>query len=151
LARQLDIPLEDLRAATIPSERGPASQGRPIVHFEGRQQTPGFSVRRALAGKHVLLIGVTGFIGKVWLANTLMELPKIGKIYLLIRRQKSNPAVRRFEKIVEESPVFDPLFEKYGLELGAYLREKVEVVEGDVTLAELGLDPEVARRLKGNL
>jgi long-chain acyl-CoA synthetase len=58
-----------------------------------------------------MLIGVTGFIGKVWLANTLMELPEIGRIYLLIRRQKSNPAQRRFEKIVEESPVFDPLFE----------------------------------------
>ena len=77
-----------------------------------------FSVRRALAGKHVMLIGVTGFIGKVWLANTLMELPEIGRIYLLIRRQKSNPAQRRFEKIVEESPVFDPLFEKYGAGLG---------------------------------
>ena len=45
-----------------------------------------------------MLIGVTGFIGKVWLANTLMELPKIGRIYLLIRRQKSNPAERRFRK-----------------------------------------------------
>jgi hypothetical protein len=65
---------------------------RPIVHFEGQRQQAGFSVRRALAGKHVMLIGVTGFIGKVWLANTLMELPKIGRIYLLIRRQKSNPA-----------------------------------------------------------
>jgi len=52
---------------------------------------PGFSVRRALADKQVMLIGVTGFIGKVWLANTLMELPKIGRIYLLVRRQKSNP------------------------------------------------------------
>ena len=61
-----------------------------------------------------MLIGVTGFIGKVWLANTLLDLPDVGKIYLLIRRQKSNPAERRFEKMVEESPVFDPLFERYG-------------------------------------
>ena len=36
------------------------------------------SVRAAFRGKHVLLIGVTGFIGKVWLANTLMDLPEIG-------------------------------------------------------------------------
>ncbi len=64
-----------------------------------------------------MLIGVTGFIGKVWLVNTLMELPEIGRIYLLIRRQKSNPAVRRFEKLVEESPVFDPLYARYGAEL----------------------------------
>jgi thioester reductase-like protein/phosphoserine phosphatase len=151
LARQLDILVEELRAAVIGSGRESPVQERPIVHFEGRQQAAGFSVRRALAGKHVMLIGVTGFIGKVWLANTLTELPEIGRIYLLIRRQKSNPAQRRFEKIVEESPVFDPLFEKYGAGFGDYLREKVEVVEGDVTQAGLGLDAEVARRLQRNL
>jgi len=151
LARQLDITLDELRAATIAAERGPAAQERPIVLFEGQRQGAGFSVRRALAGKNVMLIGVTGFIGKVWLANTLMELPKIGRIYLLIRRQKSNPAQRRFEKMVEESPVFDPLFERYGTGLGEYLRDKVEVVEGDVTQAGLGLDAETARRLQRNL
>ena len=151
LARQLDIALEDLKAAVIISGREGAAQERPIVHFEGREQAAGFSVRRALEGKNVMLIGVTGFIGKVWLANTLMDLPKIGRIYLLIRRQKSNPAQRRFEKMVEESPVFDPLFEEYGLEFGAYLRDKVEVVEGDVTLAGLGLDAELARQLQRNL
>jgi long-chain acyl-CoA synthetase len=151
LARQLDITLEELRAAIIGSGRESVAYEHPIVHFEGRQQAPGFSVRRALAGKHVMLIGVTGFIGKVWLANTLMELPKIGRIYLLIRRQKSNPAQRRFEKIVEESPVFDPLFEKYGAGLAEYLREKVEVVEGDVTRPGLGLDPDIGRRLQKNL
>ncbi len=151
LARQLDITVDELRAAAIGSEREPVVGEHPIVHFEGQTQTTGFSVRRALAGKHVMLIGVTGFIGKVWLANTLLELPKIGRIYLLIRRQKSNPAQQRFEKIVEESPVFDPLFEKYGAGLAEYLRDKVEVVEGDVTRAGLGLDAEVAGRLQRNL
>jgi thioester reductase-like protein len=151
LARQLDITVEQLRAAAIGAGRESIAVERPIVHFEGQRQAAGFSVRRALAGKHVMLIGVTGFIGKVWLANTLIELPKIGRIYLLIRRQKSNPALRRFEKMVEESPVFDPLFEKYGAGFGEYLRDKVEVVEGDVTQADLGLDEEVARRLQKNL
>src|SRR5256885_10527438 len=47
------------------------------------------SVRRALAGKHVMLIGVTGFIGKVWLGTTLMDLPDIGKIYLLVDRKST--------------------------------------------------------------
>ena len=102
-------------------------------------------------GKHVMLIGVTGFIGKVWLVNTLMELPDIGRIYLLIRRQKSNPAMRRFEKLVEESPVFDPLYERYGSELARFLRERVEVVEGDVCQPGLGLAPELAQSLQKNL
>jgi len=151
LARQLDITVEQLRSAVISSSREVAARPHPIVHFEGLRQAPGFSVRRALAGKHVLLIGVTGFIGKVWLANTLMELPEIGRIYLLIRRQKSTPAQRRLEKIVEESPVFDPLFEKHGPGFADYLRDKVEVVEGDVTKPGLGLNAEAARRLQRNL
>jgi thioester reductase-like protein len=151
LARQLEISVEELRAAVIPSERQAWAPVRPIVHFDGRTQAQGFSVRRAFAGKHVMLIGVTGFIGKVWLANTLLDLPGVERIYLLIRRQKSNPAQRRFEKMVEDSPVFDPLFDMHGDRFGDLLREKVEVVEGDVTQPGLGLAPEDARRLQKHL
>jgi hypothetical protein len=151
LARHLDIPLEALRAAVVPAERKPIVPIRPVVHFDGHRQASGFSVRRAFAGKQVMLIGVTGFIGKVWLANTLLELPDVKRVYLLIRRQKSNPGERRFEKLIEDSPVFDPLFERHGDNLPDFLREKVEVVEGDVTQAGLGLSPETARFLQQNL
>jgi long-chain acyl-CoA synthetase len=98
-----------------------------------------------------MLVGVTGFIGKVWLVNTLLELPQVQKIHLLIRRQKSNPAQERFEKMVAESPVFDPLFERHGADTAKFLAERVEVVEGDVTQAGLGIDPEMAARLHKDL
>jgi len=76
---------------------------------------------------------------------------EIGKLYLLIRRQKSSPAQARFEKMMESSPVFDPLFEKYGDRLGALLAEKVEVVEGDVSQPNVGMDRETAARLGKDL
>src|SRR5258708_36156098 len=98
-----------------------------------------------------MLIGVTGFIGKVWLANTLMDLPEIGKLYLLIRRQKSSPAHKRFEKMIEGSPVFDPLFDKYGDRLGSLLAEKIEVVEGDVSQPGVGLGSETVEGLRQDL
>ena len=151
LARHLDISLEELRSAVVPAERQIDPPRPPIVHFEGQRQAQGFSVRRAFADKHVMLIGVTGFIGKVWLANTLLDLPDVKRIYLLIRRQKSNPAERRFEKMIEDSPVFDPLFERYGDGLPDFLREKIEVVEGDVTQPGLGLTESTARSLQKNL
>jgi len=151
LARHLDISLEALRSAVTPAERPAGVPERPIVHFDGEKATGSISVRHAFAGKHVMLIGVTGFIGKVWLANTLLDLPETKRIYLLIRRQKSNPAERRFEKMLEDSPVFDPLFERYGDGLSEFLRETIEVVEGDVTEPGLGLDAETARRLQKNL
>jgi thioester reductase-like protein len=151
LARHLDISLEELRAAVVPAQRPLTTPPQPVVHFEGSRQAQGFSVRRAFAGKQVMLIGVTGFIGKVWLANTLLELSDVKRVYLLIRRQKSNPAERRFEKIIEDSPVFDPLFERYGDHLPDFLRDKIEVVEGDVTQPGLGLNDEIARNLQKNL
>ena len=143
--------LKALAGAIVGVERAAPVRVRPIVYFEEPRHPGPFSVRKALAGKSVMLIGVTGFIGKVWLANTLLDLPEIGKLYLLVRRQKSNPAQKRFEKIMEESPVFDPLFEKYGDRLGTLLAEKVEVVEGDVSQPGLGLEPEAAERLKKSL
>jgi thioester reductase-like protein len=151
LARHLDISFEELRGAISPAARENIAPPQPIVHFEGTRQPQGFSVRKSFAGKQVMLIGVTGFIGKVWLANLLLDLPEVKRVCLLIRRQKSNPAERRFEKMVEDSPVFDPLFEKYGDHLGDFLREKIEVVEGDVTQPGLGLSDEAARYLQRNL
>ena len=81
-----------LESAVSPASRHLPVLERPIVHFHGGSQAGPLSVRATLAGKRIMLIGVTGFIGKVWLVNLLMDLPEIGRIYLLIRRQKSNPA-----------------------------------------------------------
>jgi nucleoside-diphosphate-sugar epimerase len=140
-----------LASAIVPVERAKRTGVRPIVYFGGVRHQEPLSVRKALNGKCLLLVGVTGFIGKVWLSNTLMDLPEIGKLYLLIRGQKSNPAQIRFEKMIEESPVFDPLFDKYGDSLGALLAEKVAVVEGDVSQPGLGLDAETAGQLGRDL
>ncbi len=149
-----DLALRGLRAlqsAVVPAERKLPSLERPVVHFDETSRSRPLSVRKTLADRHVMLIGVTGFIGKVWLVNTLMDLPEIGQIYLLIRRQKSNPAQKRFEKMVEESPVFDPLYEKYGAEFSRFIRERVQVVEGDVSLPDLGFAPAIAEHLRKNL
>ncbi|MFZ0800355.1 MAG: SDR family oxidoreductase [Terriglobales bacterium] len=140
-----------LASAIVPAVRVEVPRVRPIVYFDEKRYPAPFSVRKSLGGKRVMLIGVTGFIGKVWLANTLLDLPEIGKLYLLIRRQKSSPAQKRFEKMIEGSPVFDPVFEKYGDRLGALLAEKIEVVEGDVSQPGLGLDSETAARLRTDL
>jgi alcohol-forming fatty acyl-CoA reductase len=151
LCRELDLNQGILRAAVAPAQRIQPAPRRPLVAFGGNRQQQPFSVRQALAAKNLLLIGFTGFIGKVWLVNLLADLPEIGKIYLLIRRQKSNPAIKRFEKIVDESPVFDTLQERYGANLAQFIAERVEVVEGDVSQPRLGLTPEVSKHLLGSL
>ena len=151
LVRDLDVAPNDLAQAVTPAARIRRNPARPVVLFDDLPQTEPLSVRKAFAGKHVLLVGFTGFIGKVWLANTLLDLPEIGKIYLLIRKQKSNPAVRRLEKVIDESPVFDKLEDQYGAEFARFIAARIEVVEGDVTKPLLGLEPAVAQRLQGTL
>ena len=142
---------EKLKAAEQSSARPAPPAGRAVALLGETPRVDHLSVRQTLAGKHILLVGVTGFIGKVWLVDLLENIPDIGKITLLIRRNRTTSAQRRFEKIVEESPTFDGLQEKYGRRLGAFMKEKVEVVEGDVSQPGLGMDPETQARLAQSL
>jgi len=66
-------------------------------------------VRENLADRHILLIGVTGFYRQSLAGRFTRNVPNIGKITLLIRRNRTTSRKRRFEKIVEESPTFDTL------------------------------------------
>src|SRR5258706_15696785 len=104
LARNLDLAPELLAQSVFAARREQRTLVHPVVIFDGLPQGEELSVRKAFAGKHVLLVGFTGFIGKVWLANTLTDLPEIGKIYLLIWREKRKPAVRRVVKGKDEGP-----------------------------------------------
>ncbi|MEK7831055.1 MAG: SDR family oxidoreductase [Acidobacteriota bacterium] len=151
LSRNLGNPTEVLQRAIIPTRRVVQPLTTPTVVFEPYKQLGNLSMLDSMADKNVLLIGFTGFIGKVWLAKVLQEIPNIGKVYLLIRRQRSVTSERRFEKIASESPVFDKLHEIHGDNFGKLLAEKIEVVEGDVTLPRLGISPDVCARLQSQL
>jgi hypothetical protein len=144
LARELQLKnLKDLPNAVRSTERTFVKLAHPLIEFERRDHhaEPSLSVHEALRGKHILLIGVTGFIAKVWLVHLLNKVPEIGRIYLLIRKQGKKSGLQRFEQIIQESPAFDPLFAKLGQLTPEFLRQKIEVVEGDVTQADLGLEP----------
>jgi thioester reductase-like protein len=136
-------------AQSITRPKMPA--GRPVELLASTPRVEHLNVRESLSGKHLLLIGVTGFIGKVWLVDLLEKIPDIRKVTLLIRRNRTTSAQRRFEKIVEESPTFDTLHDLHGSKLADFLNEKVEVVEGDVSQPGLGLSPEAQTRLQRSL
>src|SRR6266478_988997 len=140
-----------LDTAVQPALRSQLPARTSVERLSNTPQVPHLSVRDSLSGKHLLLIGVTGFIGKVWLVDLLEKIPNIAKITLLIRRNRTTSAQRRFEKIVEESPTLDRLQETHGANLAAFLREKVEVVEGDVSQPGLGLEAATQSRLQRSL
>jgi fatty acyl-CoA reductase len=140
-----------IERAIRPAERQVPHLPFTVLEFDEKRADGPLSVRDTLKGKNILLIGGTGFIGKVWLANSLAHLPAGGKIFLLVRRNKAHTALERFRRAVEESPVFDRLAERHGEHFGDFLAKRVEVVEGDVTKPRLGVDAETQEKLQVGL
>ncbi len=89
-------------------------------------------VTEILTGKNILLIGVTGFVGKVALSMLLHRYPEIGKVFCLVRPGAGNTADERFYKKVATSEVFDPLRDVHGAGYEAFLRSKIVAVAGDI-------------------
>lgn len=108
------------------------------------------SIRQTYAGRHVLVAGGSGFLGKVWLAMVLQRIPDVGRVSVLLRG-KGRGVKERFEKLVNEGYVFAPLHEQHGAGLGEFVSQRVEVVAGDVSRPDLGLEPAVAERLRGSV
>ncbi len=108
------------------------------------------SIRETYAGRHVLVAGGSGFVGKVWLAMVLQRIPDVGRIYLLLRG-KGRGVEDRFERMVNENFVFSSLHEQLGESASEFISRRVEVIEGDVSQPAMGLGDEVAERLRGCL
>ena len=104
-------------------------------------------IAEALRGKHLLVTGVTGFLGKVWVGFLLERLPDIGKITLLVRGRRGESAGSRARAMFERSPALRPLRERHGRELHEFLRTRVQVVSGDAREPMLGITSSVAARL----
>ena len=95
------------RAPSTPTSRCGALRARRTGRSSTTMSDPSpISIRRTFAGKHVLLTGASGFVGKVWLALMLERAPEIERIYVLLRSKSLVSARARFEKIVNSSPVF---------------------------------------------
>lgn len=109
------------------------------------------SVRATLAGKRLLVTGVTGFLGKVLVAFLLDRLPDLGRITVLTRGRRGQTPAERLRRIAERSPAWRPLRERYGRALGAMLAERIEVVSGDAREAMLGLTPAALASLEGRI
>src|ERR1700678_2958385 len=140
-----------LDEAIKPAERAAPKVYVPVVHYESRNGHQAFSARAALRGRNILLIGATGFIGKVWLANLLSDLPEIGRIYLLVRHNRANTSLQRLQRVIEESPVFEKLAERHGDHFAQFLQDRIEVVDGDVSKPNLGLSPQDQQKLARSL
>src|SRR5690606_32115781 len=103
-------------------------------------------VAAALAGKDLIVIGATGFLGKVWLAMLLDRYPDVGRLYTVVRSRKQVSSEERWWSEIAPSPVFDPLREQHP-NLEAFFKQKIIPIDGDVTRPLLGIDEALVSKL----
>ena len=119
--------------AGAPTKPWPDAHAAPLPML--RESVVGKSrlaVGEIFRGKHILLIGTTGFVGKVALSMLLHRYPDVGRVYCLVRPGAGNTADERFYKKVAVSEVFDPLRETYGDGYLDFLKSKIVAIPGDI-------------------
>jgi nucleoside-diphosphate-sugar epimerase len=104
------------------------------------------SVGAALRGKSLLLIGATGFLGKVIIERLLRAAPGIEQIYLVIRAAEQSAAAR-FETEVLASGAFAALAREHGDRWPAFARARLTPIAGDVSQPRLALAGDVYEAL----
>ena len=119
---------------TAPTAPWPdAKRGVPLPALaEPVSGKPRLDVTEIFRGKNVMLIGSTGFVGKVALSMLLHHYPDVGRVYCLVRPGAGNTADERFYKKVASSEVFDPVREVHGAGFEDFLRTKIIAVPGDI-------------------
>src|SRR5213079_1163376 len=95
-------------------------------------------------GRKIFLIGGTGFLGKVTLSMLLHRFPGVGRVYVTVRARSKEESETRFWNNVITAPPFDPLRERYGAAFEDFIRDKVRLVNGDISEENLGFTEEEA-------
>src|SRR5438034_9265213 len=105
------------------SVRGEYETGDPVP-MEG---TGEISAIDAFANKTMLLLGGTGFVGKVVLAMILDRFPELKHLVVQVRRKKNVSGEQRFYSEILQSPPLRAIVQRMGGE--SVVREKVKVIE----------------------
>ncbi len=109
-------------------------------------------VRAQLAGARLVVIGATGFLGKVWLSLLLCRYPQVGKIFLVVRGRNGQEPEARFWTDVAPSEPFAPLRELHpGVAYDSFLRARIEVIDADVSRHRCGFAAELVTALEGTI
>jgi long-chain acyl-CoA synthetase len=120
----------------------------PVAHRDARGP---LDVARLLDGARLLVLGGTGFVGKVFWVMLLARYPEIGKIYLLVRSGKGRTSEQRFWSDVATSDCLSPLREQHGERFEDFLREKIVPIDGDVGRERCGVSAKLIDELRGSI
>ncbi|GLJ37427.1 hypothetical protein SUGI_0760390 [Cryptomeria japonica] len=96
-----------------------------------------------LKNKNILVIGGTGFLGKVFLEKILRVQPDVGQIFTLVRAKDFQSAKSKIQKEIICSELFRLVQELYRGEYEKFMAQKIVPVVGDVSIDDdLGIEAE---------
>jgi long-chain acyl-CoA synthetase len=108
-------------------------------------------VARIVEGSRLVILGGTGFLGKLFWAMLLDRFPGVGRVYLIVRTKGDETPGQRFWREVATSEVFAPMRRTHGGEYDAFMREKVVPIGGDMARPLCGVDEALVRELRGTI
>ncbi len=108
-------------------------------------------LRAQLTGQRLLVMGGTGFLGKVTLSLLLDRFPEIGHIWLVVRPKGTMTSPVRFEREILTSEAFDPIRATHGGGYEAFMRGKITAIPGDVSEDFAGVPQEVRDTIRGQV
>src|SRR6266566_7738173 len=116
-------------------------QGEYRVAGERPARGPGeISAIDLFRSRSMLLLGATGFVGKVLLAMLLDRFPELKHLVVQVRRKKNLSGEERFYSEVLQSPPLRTIVERIGGQ--DVIRQKVRIVEGDLDQPLCGISLE---------
>ncbi|GLJ37439.1 hypothetical protein SUGI_0760680 [Cryptomeria japonica] len=93
-----------------------------------------------IRGKTILLVGATGFLGKVFLEKILRVQPDVRCIFTLIRSTNVESAQAKLQSQVISKQLFGLLQGRYKESYEEFMARKIVPVVGDVALDDLGIE-----------
>jgi long-chain acyl-CoA synthetase len=104
-----------------------------------------------LDGARLVVIGGTGFLGKIFWSFLLDRYPGVGRIFLVVRGKAGVGPEQRFWSEVAATDAIAPLRVAHGARFEAFLRDKVVPIQGDMGRPLCGLDAALLRELAGTI
>ncbi len=131
---------------------GAATNGLATVEASLAGERGALLPSKLLRGARLVVVGGTGFLGKVWVGMLLHRFPEIGHLYLVVRPKADQSADERFWSQIATSHCFDPIREQHpGAAFEKFLRDKITPVAGDVVHEKLGFSGELIDSLRGKI